>query len=263
MIPWIVAGLALAGTVAIYLRLQAAGRDVASRQEAADKLRAALESSRAQLEKANTKARRAAGDVAELRKKLDKSKRRAGPGAAAAGAKGASVTRVQGLESELEQARQARDAAREEAAGLSAELSRVRAEMGSKVTVKPLLDNDAIVALRAGAEADRAQLETLKVELEKSERAREKLKGKSKSQDYLYASMRGELEAKKDRLRQQQEELERLRAFKVAVVDPLPAAEAPDAAQEPPPSVDEPRRPADEVAEAESGSPLEAAESKP
>jgi hypothetical protein len=58
-----------------------------------------------------------------------------------------------------------------------------------------------------------------------AERSLEKLRTKVRTQDQLYLVMRGELEAKKDRLRTQQEELERLQAFKVAVIDPLPPSQ--------------------------------------
>ena len=45
------------------------------------------------------------------------------------------------------------------------------------------------------------------------------LKARLETQDQLYASIRSELGAKKDHIRQQREELERLRAYKVALVD--------------------------------------------
>ena len=64
-----------------------------------------------------------------------------------------------------------------------------------------------------------------------------------RTQDALYASLRGELEAKKDRLRTQQEELERLRALEV-VLAPPPAADTAT-----PPSADETTPPAAESAE--------------
>ncbi len=39
------------------------------------------------------------------------------------------------------------------------------------------------------------------------------------NQEILYASLRAELEVKKDRLRTQEEQLQRLQALKVAVLD--------------------------------------------
>ena len=59
-----------------------------------------------------------------------------------------------------------------------------------------------------------------------------RLRGKAITQDKLYASMRLELEAKKDRLVTQQEELERLRALRVALMESLGEVSPPLAAEE-------------------------------
>jgi chromosome segregation ATPase len=58
------------------------------------------------------------------------------------------------------------------------------------------------------------------VQSELSEVRREALQARSriKTQDKLYLAMRGELEAKKDRLKQQQEELERLLAMRATLL---------------------------------------------
>jgi len=83
-----------------------------------------------------------------------------------------------------------------------------------------------------------------KAEAQSASRARElgaarkevgRLQERLRTQNKVYMALRGELEAKKDRLRQQREEIERLQAIKVALVD----AEAPglppvEAVAEPP-----------------------------
>ena len=94
-------------------------------------------------------------------------------------------------------------------------------------------ESDALRAVEERAQQARAQADAVRAELDA---ARSKLadlalqlkrqQGKALTQDKLYASMRLELEAKKDRLGAQQEELERLRALRVALVEPEPEPEA-------------------------------------
>ncbi len=55
------------------------------------------------------------------------------------------------------------------------------------------------------------------------------MRQKLSTHEKLYVAIHGELAAKKDRLRGQTEELERLRALKVAVIDPLPESSLPEA----------------------------------
>jgi hypothetical protein len=231
MIPWIIAGAALAAAVILFFRMRSADDVASGHRLEAERLDAELQSSRAQLEKASAKSRRASDELVELRKRLDKAKRRAAQSPSQGGAKGASLSRMQEVEAELEATRQARDSAREEAASLGGELSRLRTDMARSAPEKPLLDNTGIAALQKQLEESEARLAPLQAEVDKSRKAVEKSKTKARNQEYLYVSMRGELDVKKDRLRQQQEELERLRAFKVAVVDPLPVV---NASEEPP-----------------------------
>ena len=53
-----------------------------------------------------------------------------------------------------------------------------------------------------------------------------RLKKKLSTQELLYVSIRNELAAKKDRLRTQQEEIERLRALRVSLLDTPTEAES-------------------------------------
>jgi len=54
-----------------------------------------------------------------------------------------------------------------------------------------------------------------------------RLRGRLRTQESVYAQLRGELEAKKDRLKTQREELERLRAYKVTLIDVAPEPAGP------------------------------------
>jgi len=219
LLPWLVAGAALAAAAAFYSRLRQLTTLATSKQIEVDKLLGELKSTREQMERAAAKQRRSTDELVELRKKLEKVKKRAarGQGGTPVGA----PDQLQTLEAELEQARQARDAARDEAQALSGELSRLRGEQVVEsqpaAAPPPLLDNAAIEALQAKVEALEVERDRMGTELAKANDSAERLRGKAKTQDTLYVSMRSELDAKKDRLRGQQEELERLRAMQVVV----------------------------------------------
>ena len=158
-------------------------------------------------------------EVAELRKRLDKVKRRAAQSGQRKGSpKLASVQ--QGVELELEQTRRARDEAKAEALALSQELSRLRSQARlPKPTVEPLLDNAGIESLQQQLQSANRTAEAARLELSNLSKSDERLKRKLATQEVLYVSIRSELDAKKDRLRTQQEELERLMALKVALMD--------------------------------------------
>jgi chromosome segregation ATPase len=110
-----------------------------------------------------------------------------------------------------------RNTATEEARTLSEEVARLRSQIRSEATQKPSLDNPAIEALQQRAARLETELGGLRGELEKARKDAARLREKNKTQDQLYVSIRGELQAKKDRLRTQTEELERIRALKVVL----------------------------------------------
>ncbi|MBW2697974.1 MAG: hypothetical protein JRE70_15945 [Deltaproteobacteria bacterium] len=243
LIVSILAGVAGVAAFAFYLRVRGLGVELGQSGVENEKLRAELQSSRAQLERIQAKQRRGSDELVELRKKLEKSKRRAARAQDAG--HGATASQVQALEADLEQTRQARDAARDEASGLSSALSRARAEAAQVEAPPgpetPSLDNAGIEALRGRCERAEAALAAARPELAAMEKSNARLKGRIDTQERLYVSIRSELEAKKDRLRTQQEEIERLQALKVALVDPLPP-ETPIASARP--ETDEPPKPA-------------------
>lgn len=212
-----VAGLAVA--VFFFTRARSAQSALKQQREATLKSNRQLEEVRAQRENDAKRMASHAGEVTDLRKRLDKTKRRAaqaapqkvGPGSASA---------IMELEVQLEEARRLRDGSREEAEALSRELSRVRqASSVSAVKVEaPVLEDAQLEGLRNQLEAAQSALTRAKEELKASEKTRLKLKRKMDTQELLYVSMRSELDAKKDRLRTQQEELERLMALKAVVL---------------------------------------------
>jgi len=229
----IVAGAALVAVGVLVPRLRAAAHEAAAARLDAERLSGELQTARSQLEKAEGKARRAGTELADVRKKLDKSRKRAAQlhGEARPGTPAAS-----GLAAEkaLEEARQARDAAREEAESLGAELSRLRAEQVAARRASEHADTTESEALERKVAASERELETAREALGKATAEVDRLKKKIRSQETLYVSIRSELEVKKDRIRAQTEEIERLHALKVALVDPIPPrADEADAVSEP------------------------------
>ena len=86
-------------------------------------------------------------------------------------------------------------------------------------------------ALRARLEERGQRVAALEQELAEARRTGAAARRRLDKQEQLYVALRGELEAKKDRLRTQEEQLQRLQALKVAI-----AAEPPPPLSETEPS---------------------------
>jgi len=240
----IFAGLGALAALVFGLRAQKANADAARAWAESEKLSVDLKAVREQLGKQSGKLAKHDDEVADLRRRLDKAKRRASARESSAGAAGGAGGAGDSLEREtdLEEARQARDSARREAEGLSAEVQRLRAEVASLSSSAPPEEDPRIEELgqaKAKAIADLTASEEALAELRKG---KARLKKKLDTQELLYVSMRSELDIKKDRLRAQQEIIERLQALEVSLggttaggSEPLPGAED---ASEPAPDLD-------------------------
>ena len=229
----IFAGLGVLAALVFGLRAQKANADAARAWAESEKLSVDLKAVREQLGKQSGKLAKHDDEVADLRRRLDKAKRRASTRGSSAGAAGGAGGAGDSLEreSDLEEARQSRDSARREAEGLSAEVQRLRAEVASLSSTAPPEEDPRIEELgqaKAKAIADLAASEEALAELRKG---KARLKKKMDTQELLYVSMRSELDIKKDRLRAQQEIIERLQALEVSLggttaagSEPLPGA---------------------------------------
>lgn len=227
---WILAGVAAvaAGYALVRLRREmgragALARDV-------ERLEAKLHDARQQLEKRAEARRRQSDQERDTRRKLEKAKKRASQVRAE---QQEEVERVRQLESQLRQREADLKGLREDLARASASPDspeRVQERQAELAKAKQELSN--LTARAEKAEAAAAAATTAKEEATgKLEKELSRLRRKVATQETLYASIRSELEVKKDRLRAQTEELERLRAYKVAVVDPVSDAvedETPD-----------------------------------
>jgi chromosome segregation ATPase len=220
---WILAAVAVLAAAFLLLRLRREIGRAAALARDVDRLEGELRDARQQLEKRAGAERRRSDQERETRRKLEKAKKRAG------------LARAEQQE-EMERARQLEGQLRLREAdlkGLREELARASA---SPLSPDRIEEREAEMAemkralssLTARAEKAEAAAAAAKTAKEEATRGLEKdvarLRRKTATQETLYASIRSELEIKKHRLRAQTEELERLRAYKVAVVDPAPEA---------------------------------------
>jgi predicted nucleic acid-binding Zn-ribbon protein len=225
---WIAFAFAVAVAGVLFARLRSAE---AARAAAAGELTAQsaeLESTQKRLEQRGAELRARGEELSELRKKHDKLKRRAGDEREEE--KGAPA-RIRALEADLAAERADSRAARDEIVRLLAETERAGAELarvGSELEaakqrlaeVTPLADPGQLDALRARAQAGEERATKLTGELQTALQNSAKYKGRWETLDKTYIVLRGELELKKDELRNLRAEVERLRALEVVLVEP-------------------------------------------
>ncbi len=174
------------------------------------------------LEKQKEEHRRRGEDLGDLRKRLDKARR------------------SRGTAREKERAEPARVAELERTIELQAEdLARARTELdrtlGELAVVHAQLERERDDARKPREQADKAvrelemklgqvqaDSETIAADLETARHELGRWRKRAENLDKVYMVLRGEFELAKDRLRAQDAELERLRALKVALVDPVP-----------------------------------------
>jgi DNA repair exonuclease SbcCD ATPase subunit len=170
-----------------------------------------------------------AEEIAEFRKRTDKAKRR---GAKAAPQPMGTAARMQDLEEASAQAGRERDRLRQERDSLTEELARLRRQLEaqsrpapsapspSPVPVAEVPDDDAAKReLEANLATAREQIGKLEGEHRIARQNEARMRKRMDNQEQLYASLRSELEVKKDRLRTQEEQIQRLQALKAAILD--------------------------------------------
>jgi len=224
LLPWLLLAAAVAISTALFLRGQALARDLAAGKAEALQIADALKASQKELDKAVAKQQRSSEELAQSRRKLEKARKRAGR--ADGDARPATSSQAQNLETAIESARRERNAAREErdaaqakASALAQDLAKARATSDSAAATRAQQDDAAMQALEQRVESAGAEQGRLRKDLAGAKANEKRLREKLDTQQQLYVAIRGELEAKKDRLRTQNEEVERLRALRVAVAE--------------------------------------------
>ena len=139
-----------------------------------------------------------------------------------------STDRIRDLEVQIAQAEQRAESltqdlalAREELDGSLGQAARAEArveELQQVVAAKPPpADPEEVRGLRERAELAEQKLSEQDEPLGKAVGEIERLKQKARTQETLYTSIRSELSVKKEQIRQQREEIERLQATKVTL----------------------------------------------
>ncbi|HTO55967.1 MAG TPA: hypothetical protein VMR50_21465 [Myxococcota bacterium] len=232
LLGWLLFAAALAAAGVAFVRLRSAEAARLDAQGALAEKSADLETTEKRLEQRAAELRARGEEISELRKKFDKLKRRAGDEREE---EKSAPARIRGLETDLAAERADSRAARDEIVRLHGELERVGAEQArvsaelaratqKLAAVTPLADASQLDALRSRAESADARREQLAAQLDGAQRDAAKYKGRWETLDKTYIVLRGELELKKDELRNLRAEVERLRALEVVLVEPEPRA---------------------------------------
>ena len=228
-LAWVAAGLVSALALVLAVRVGSEpGRTRALRSEL-EESRKQLKGYRKQQDQRDKGFRRAESELEKATRKLGQvDKRIAQAKESARAERRESAERVRELEAGVAGASQQTES-------LNADLERTRKELelaGARIArsesqVSELqgqlaaqpepMDPEEFLALRQRAEQAEQKLAEQEEPLGKAAREVERLKEKVLTQETLYTSIRSELSLKKDQIRQQREEIERLRATKVAL----------------------------------------------
>jgi predicted nucleic acid-binding Zn-ribbon protein len=230
VLGWIGCALAIAAAVVLYQRLRAVEAARAAGDAEQTRLAAELADTAKRLEQRSAESKARGEELAELRKKHDKLKRRAGDDRVE---EKSAPARLRAVEAELAAEKADARNANDEIARLHAELEKSTAELAraqaelAKGTARlaeltPLADRAQLDALERRAGDGAARLEKLAADLEAARRDTAKYKGRWETLDKAYIVLRGELEMKKDEQRNLRVEVERLRALEVVLVEPDP-----------------------------------------
>jgi chromosome segregation ATPase len=221
-VPWLLCAVAVVAAGISTLRLRALLGDLERARSATEELERKLASRAERAGKASESEARLRTDLQTAQRKLDKAKKRT---ARAHDDRQGEAGRIHSLECEIRERNASLEAAREEIARLEHRPPRV---------VEPARAGPDLAVLEARAQQDsarvvelEAQLAGVSGQLQRSERDLARMRERIRTQDKLYLAIHGEIELKKDEIRQLTAEGERLRAFKVAVVDPIPAHPTP------------------------------------
>jgi DNA repair exonuclease SbcCD ATPase subunit len=223
----ILAATALCAGLALLWR----GADVRAQEQAAanEKLSAEREDLKTRLARESQGRKKQADELASLRKRADKSKKRQSK--TAPGQPMGITSRIGDLESELERTIRERNQGQVEREQLSAQVAQLQtrlklsaeaadAAQSALVPVPPPpVVAPGVEELQSQLAEQAERLAKLENQLGQAKMVEARVRKRMNNQEQLYASVRAELDVKKDRLRTQEEQLRRLEAMKVVVGD--------------------------------------------
>ena len=219
---WAFAVFAGVAAVLLFGRSRALGDRARALGGRIEEVRVELQAARGNLEQRKEEHRRRGEELSELRKQLGKAKKE----------RRSARERQRGEPARIEELERALSVQRDDVARARADLEEAHSELAK---VHALRERELEVA-RAPRTEDDERLRDLEARLGRAEAAlrtsveehtadRHELgrwRKRAENLDKVYMVLRGEHELAKDRLRTQEAELERLRALKVALVDPVP-----------------------------------------
>lgn len=226
---WLLLGIATGVAIVLGRLWQLADARAAVANKAHDRVLGERQDLAARLSKEVQTRKKQAEELATFRKRADKAKKRS-----ARDEKGATdlplgtAARLADFEGKIERVERERDRSRAEREQLTAQVSTLetRLEIASRASAKVATPAPIAPSLTATDDSLRTELgeatervgkmtEELKLAKETELRMRKRMN----NQEQLYASVRAELDVKKDRLRTQEEQIQRLQAMKVVVTD--------------------------------------------
>ena len=224
LLGWLGFAIAVGAAALLFQRMRTSDAGRTALRAELDTAQAELEALYKRVEHTRTELRSRGEELAELRKKHEKLKKRAGDSLEE---EKALPARVRTLEAELAAERSDSRAARDEIVRLHGEFERTAAELAREQAraaelVPPTSQGELDALSRRASEAE-ARREKLASELETARHDVSKYRGRWETLDKAYVILRGELELKKDEVRAQRVELERLRTLEVVLNAPEPS----------------------------------------
>ncbi|MGH0034937.1 MAG: hypothetical protein ACQGVK_07905 [Myxococcota bacterium] len=220
VLPWIVAAVGLGAAILAVVHARSQAAQIAAARSERDQ---AVEAARAAEKRAEEKARetrKRGEELGELRKRLDKTRKRAARAQDDAKGEGA---RIRELEEALRIARADRQSAlaaldrAQSAAAPAPPPTAAPSAPESRPEPPAPSESEALAAQRDLAEQAQARLAAIEAELRTAAKEAARYQKKARSLETAYTAQHGELEARKDRMRAMQEELERLRALRAGL----------------------------------------------
>lgn len=185
------------------------------------------------LSRDSAKQKKQADELAELRKRAEKTRKRQAKGAPDMPL--GTAARIRDLEEQIVRVESERDRSRTEREALAAQVAQLeaRAQVATRAESRPapatpIAEDEAapssksggpsgVEAIEAQLAESRARIAQLAAELSDARETEARLRKRVTNQEQLYASLRAELDVKKDRLRTQEEQIQRLQALKAAI----------------------------------------------
>jgi DNA repair exonuclease SbcCD ATPase subunit len=204
--------------------------------DANGKLTAEREDLKARLSRETQGRKRQAEDLSTFRKKAEKTKKRQSKGAPDQPM--GTASRISDLESELERAVRERDQGKREREQLTTQVAHSQTQLAHLQTqleasakaaeairtapepvVPPAPLPPGVEDLQRQLSEESERVAKLQSQLVEAKASEARTRKRMSNQEQLYASIRSELDVKKDRLRTQEEQIQRLQALKAAVAD--------------------------------------------